>query len=115
MTKTIDMSVLSGQKIDCEFSELIGEAEPYYFDEVGYLKEIKDEIDPVFCNCRFINSSNNVGSRYCRPRLNHWHFNDGSMVLMGWLFSLNYGQMKQTSATKVLRTLTIQMKQLLEQ
>jgi len=72
--KRIDMSVFVGQDFDCEFAVEF----PAHYCHIGKLMRINKGSSRVYGAFDTVK-----GRRYfpCRPRLNHWHFNDGSMVL----------------------------------
>lgn len=75
--RDLDMSVFKEQDFDCEFKIDSGDWVVGRLTAIsgintdgtdsGYLKLYQDDIEERH--------------EYCRPRLNHWHFNDGSMVL----------------------------------
>jgi len=83
MTKTIDMSVFVNQDFDCEYTD--GE-----FKNSHVCRPLNAiYVAATKCHKYQPKTDGSVSRRkyrHCRPRLNHWHFNDGSMVLMGWLF-----------------------------
>ena len=71
--KPIDMSAFVGRDFDCEFSQ-----SPLFqkgIFEIGRLISHND------AGLSYLRQEDAYSYDYCRPRLNHWHFNDGSMVL----------------------------------
>lgn len=72
----LDMSLLVGQDFDCEFWN--------YENSKMYLPltAIRPEAENGFIyHCGEFSHPKGRNFKHCSPRLNHWHFNDGTMRL----------------------------------